>query len=59
LRYYGTTRQVSRGSVFDQEQIARAVELGLGVESADQIELLTDDPESAAYASEIRQVLLA
>ena len=59
LRYYGTTPQVSRGTVFEQEQIARAVELGLGVESADQIELLTDDPESAAYAGEIRQVLLA
>ena len=40
-----------------QEQIARAVELGLGVDSPDKIELVTDDPESAAYAEEIQQIL--
>jgi uncharacterized protein (DUF362 family) len=59
LRYYGTTRQVSRGRVFEQEQIARAVELGLGVQSPEQIELVTGDAASAAYADEIRQILLA
>lgn len=58
LRHFGTTAAVSRGSVFEQEQIARAVELGLGVGSPDQIEFVTDDPESAAYAQQIRQVLL-
>jgi uncharacterized protein (DUF362 family) len=58
LRHFGTTAAVSRGSVFEQEQIARAVELGLGVDSPDQIEFVTDDPESAAYAEQIRQVLL-
>ena len=45
--------------MFDQEQIARAVELGLGVQGPEQIELITDDAESASYADEIRQVLLA
>jgi uncharacterized protein (DUF362 family) len=59
LRYYGTTPEVSRGKVFDQAQIARAVELGLGAQSPDQIELVTDDGASAAYADEIRRVLLA
>jgi uncharacterized protein (DUF362 family) len=59
LRYYGTTSEVSRGRIFEQEQIARAVELGLGVASPEQIELVTADTESAAYASEIRPVLLA
>jgi len=59
LRHFGTTPQVSRGKVFEQEQIARAVELGLGVQSPDQIELVTGDAASAAYADEIRQVLLA
>jgi uncharacterized protein (DUF362 family) len=57
LRHFGTTAEVSRGSVFEQEQIARALALGLGAESAEQIELVTDDAESAAYADEIRQVL--
>jgi uncharacterized protein (DUF362 family) len=59
LRYYGTTPQVSQGRVFEQEQIARAVELGLGVQSPEQIELITGDPESAAYAGQVRQILLA
>jgi uncharacterized protein (DUF362 family) len=59
LRHFGTTREVEQGTIFEQEQIARAVELGLGVASADQIELVTDGPESAAYADQIREVLLA
>jgi len=57
LRYFGTTPQVSRGPVFQQEQIARAVELGLGVDGPQKIELLTDDQASAAYAREILEVL--
>lgn len=59
LRHYGTTPEVSAGPVFEQEQIARAVELGLGVSRPEEIELVTDDPESAAYADRIRDVLLA
>jgi uncharacterized protein (DUF362 family) len=57
LRYFGTTSAVSRGAIFQQEQIARAVELGLGVEGPDKIELITDDPDSAAYAAQIREIL--
>ncbi len=58
LRYFGTTPAVSRGPIFQQEQIARAVELGLGVESPEEIELVTDDPDSEAYAAEIREILV-
>jgi uncharacterized protein (DUF362 family) len=58
LRYFGTTPAVSKGRVFDQEQIARAVQLGLGVDSPKKIEFVTGDPDSAAYATKIRQVLL-
>jgi len=57
LRHFGTTSAVSRGTIFQQEQIARAVELGLGVEGPDKIELITDDPDSAAYADQIREIL--
>jgi uncharacterized protein (DUF362 family) len=57
LRFYGTTPEVSRGRVFEQEQIARAVELGLGISGPDQIELLTNDPDSADYAKKVRAVL--
>ncbi len=57
LRYFGTTPEVMRGRIFEQEQIARAVELGLGVTAPDQIELITGDPDSAAYAQAIGDVL--
>ncbi|MEW6579305.1 MAG: DUF362 domain-containing protein [Chloroflexota bacterium] len=57
LRKFGTTDAVSRGRIFDVEQIAHAVTLGLGVRSAEQITLITDDPASAAYADEIAAIL--
>jgi uncharacterized protein (DUF362 family) len=57
LRYFGTTSAVSQGAIFQQEQIARAVELGLGVDGPEEIELITDDPDSAAYAAQIREIL--
>ncbi|HEX7289270.1 MAG TPA: DUF362 domain-containing protein [Candidatus Angelobacter sp.] len=57
LRYYGTTEEVSRGAIFEQEQIARAVQLGIGVSSPKQIELVTGDRESAEYAKKIREIL--
>ncbi len=57
LRHLGTTEDVSRGKIFEQEQIKRAAELGLGVKSAGQIEIITGDKESETYAVEIRQIL--
>jgi uncharacterized protein (DUF362 family) len=57
LRYYGTTPEVSRGAIFEQEQIARAVQLGLGVTGPGQIELVTGDQQSADYAKKIRAIL--
>jgi uncharacterized protein (DUF362 family) len=57
LRLWGTTPEVSSGPIFGQAQIARAVELGLGVSAPGAIELITDDDTSRAYAAEIRAVL--
>lgn len=54
LRQYGTTPEVSRGSIFQQEQIARAVELGIGVGRPELIDIVTDDQASAAAAATIR-----
>lgn len=53
LRHFGTTPAVSKGAIFEQEQIAEAVRLGLGISGPGQIELLTDSKESRAYADEI------
>lgn len=58
LRMYGTTPEVDRGPIFDLEQIARAVELGLGAPGPDQIEIVTGDTESQAMADRVRGVLL-
>jgi len=58
LRYHGNNTKVAKGAIFEQAQIARAVELGLGVESPDKIKFLTDDGDSAAYAELIKEILL-
>ncbi len=59
LRLHGTTNEVSAGPVFQLEQIARAVELDLGVSSPDGIQFITDSPESAAYAASLGPILMA
>lgn len=57
LRMYQTTDRVRSGPVFGQDQIARAVELNLGVATADQIRLVTDDVESDGFAAKVRHEL--
>jgi uncharacterized protein (DUF362 family) len=59
LRLYGTTRVVATGKIFAQEQIARAVELGLGVAGSEQIELVADDTAGEAFLSRLRPILYA
>jgi uncharacterized protein (DUF362 family) len=57
LRFLGTTPEVSRGRIFEQDQIARAAGLGLGVKSASEIQLVTGDKESEDYCVKIREIL--
>jgi uncharacterized protein (DUF362 family) len=57
LRMHGGNPTISRGRVFDQEQIARAAQLGLGARGPEQIDLVTDDPESKKIAERVRQTL--
>ena len=59
LRLWGTTPEVSAGAIFDQAQIARAVELGLGISSPAHIQFVTADEASQAYAAQILSVLTA
>jgi uncharacterized protein (DUF362 family) len=59
LRLHGTTPEVRRGPVFGQAQIARAVELGLGVGRPEEIRFITDDLESAEYARSLEPILLS
>jgi uncharacterized protein (DUF362 family) len=58
LRYYGTTRSVSKGKIFDQAQIKRASELGVGVKSEEEIEIIPVDSESAELGVKIEELLI-
>jgi uncharacterized protein (DUF362 family) len=57
LKHVGSNEAIMSKRIFEQEQIRRAVELGLGVGKPDQIEIVTGDPESAAYADGLRTIL--
>lgn len=59
LRSLGTTSTVSQGSVWQLEQIKRAVELGLGAGSAEQIEIVTADSASQTMADQVRRIITA
>ena len=54
LRMLGTTPEVSQGPIFEQEQIARAVELGIGIATFEEIEFHTDSPESDTLVERIK-----
>ena len=58
LRLLGTNPIVNKGLIFAQDQIARAVELNLGVRSPDQIQLVADDAASKALAAAVSKILL-
>ena len=53
LRLFGTTSEVSEGRIFQQEQIARAAQLGVGIHSAESIQLIPVDTESGEVARKI------
>ncbi len=59
LKHLGSNDAIMKPAVFAQEQIVRAVELELGVSSAEGIVIETPDPASETYAGEIRKILAA
>jgi len=58
LRHFGNKTHVAEGPIFQQNQIARAVELGLGIDGPEKIEFITGDPDSTAYAERIKDILM-
>jgi uncharacterized protein (DUF362 family) len=58
LRIYGTTPEVSRGDVFSQEQIARALQLRLGVSSPEDIEIIPVNAEANEICLQIEDKLM-
>jgi uncharacterized protein (DUF362 family) len=57
LKSLGANQAIMGRRIFEQEQIARAVELKLGAASADAIDLVTGDAESKAVADALRAIL--
>lgn len=57
LRRHGTTPEVSRGPIAELDQIARAIELGVGTADPDEIDFLTADSHSESLVSELVDLL--
>jgi uncharacterized protein (DUF362 family) len=57
LKHLGANQAIMSRGIFEQEQIARAVELKLGVSGPAGIELVAADAESKALAAQLRGIL--
>jgi uncharacterized protein (DUF362 family) len=57
LKDLGTTEAIMSKKIFEQDQLARAVELGLGAADSNRIELVPGDQASRAYVDRIKAVL--
>ncbi len=58
LKELGSNKAVMEKKIFDQEQISRSVELGLGVSRSEDIEIVTDDAAGRQYAERLMDILL-
>lgn len=58
LKEIGSNKAIMDKKIFEQEQIARAVELGLGVAGPGDIEIIAGDEASIRYAERLRSILL-
>jgi uncharacterized protein (DUF362 family) len=59
LKTLGSNSAIMKRKIFDQRQIARASDLGIGVSSVSEIEIIPADQESEAFKTEVAHALLA
>jgi uncharacterized protein (DUF362 family) len=57
LKTLGSNDQIMQQKIFEQEQIARAVEIGLGASSPSEIDLLATDDQSREYRTRVVEML--
>ena len=57
LKFLGSNESIMKPKIFDQEQIARAVELGLGASSPADIDVIPADRNSQDYKKGIEEIL--
>jgi len=57
LKLLGSNESIMKPKIFEQEQIARAVELGLGVSSPSEIDVIPADEKSQVYRDRVLEIL--
>jgi len=57
LKHLGSNEAIMRKKIFEQEQIARAAELGLGASSPAAIEIIPADAQSQSYRDQVIKIL--
>lgn len=57
LKELGSNENIMGRKIFEQEQIKRAAELGLGISKPEQIQLITADKASSDYARKLKAIL--
>jgi uncharacterized protein (DUF362 family) len=57
LKFLGSNAQIMNTKIFEQEQIARAIEIGLGAASPSEIEVVAANAESQKYRDEVVKIL--
>lgn len=57
LKELGANEAIMGRKIFAQEQIQRAAELGLGIQSPEQVEFVTPDRASKLYADKLNTIL--
>jgi uncharacterized protein (DUF362 family) len=57
LKHLGSNSRIMKPKIFEQEQIARAVELGLGASSPSEIDVIPADEGSRGYRDKVVEVL--
>ena len=57
LKSLGSNDQIMKSKIFEQEQIARAAELGLGATSSSDIEVMPVDDQSREYSDRVAAIL--
>ena len=58
LKVLGSNDAIMNRRIFEQEQIERAVELGLGASSPSEIDIMSADPESQEYLDSVVEMLM-
>jgi len=57
LKHLGSNDAIMQKNIFEQKQIARAAELGIGAASPSEIELVAANEKSVKYRNEVNAIL--